>query len=489
MRLFTAAPALLFLASLVTAAKQSDGLNIEFTRNTTCTRKSRAGDTISVHYRGSLKSDGSVFDESYKRGEPFQFTLGEGYVIAGWDLGLQDMCIGDARKLIIPPELGYGEFGSGPIPPKATLIFDTELMGIDGVKPDSHPPKPDLEVPPPPPPSADEAKHGDGNGPKDGHANNDSECRLLGPFALVVQAALGGLALLALVFKRWRETPRRPLKIWFFDVSKQVVGSGLLHLANLFMSMLSSGRFSVTAEDKLKAGFSHKEEDMPNPCSFYLLNLAIDTTLGIPILVLLLRVLHALFLHTPIANPPESIKSGHYGTPPRANWWLKQSFIYFIGLFGMKFCVFVIFQLLPWIAWVGDWALRWTEGNEALQITFVMFIFPVCMNAVQYYIIDSFIKDPAGGSGHGPIPSGEPSAEDEERQRLRRGSLDEDEDDEDFTPGGNNIDTRAKSSGHGALKEANPLPMPEYDPEVDGASSSSPRSSKSGAEVKETVRR
>ena len=59
----------------------------------------------------------------------------------------------------------------------------------------------------------------------------------------------------------------------------------------------------------------------------------------------------------------------------------------------MKLCVFFIFQVFPWIAWVGDWALRWTEGNEAVQITFVMFIFPVIMNAIQYYIIDTFIKE------------------------------------------------------------------------------------------------
>ena len=83
-----------------------------------------------------------------------------------------------------------------------------------------------------------------------------------------MQAALGGLALLSLVYKRRRERPQRPLKIWGFDVSKQVVGSVLLHLANLLMSMLSSGQLSVAAANGYKA----------NPCSFYLLNLAIDVS-------------------------------------------------------------------------------------------------------------------------------------------------------------------------------------------------------------------
>lgn len=105
------------------------------------------------------------------------------------------------------------------------------------------------------------------------------ECRLMGPFALVVQAALGALALLSLVFKRWRERPQRPVKIWFFDVSKQVFGSVLVHIANIFMSMLTSGRFSVQVEPG-KAGKMMVRDDayVPNPCSFYLLNLAIDVS-------------------------------------------------------------------------------------------------------------------------------------------------------------------------------------------------------------------
>jgi hypothetical protein len=95
---------------------------------------------------------------------------------------------------------------------------------------------------------------------------------------------------------------------------------------------------------------------------------------------------------TPLGNPRESIESGNYGSPPRATWWFKQSIIYFLGLMGMKICVLIIFLVLPWISRIGDWALRWTEGDEVLQVMFVMLIFPVIMNATQYYIIDSFIK-------------------------------------------------------------------------------------------------
>lgn len=224
---------------------------------------------------------------------------------------------------------------------------------------------------------------------------NTGECQLLGPFAVLVQAALGCLALLSLVYKRWRERPQRPVKVWAFDASKQVLGSALLHLANLFMSLFSTGQLEQTlakaAADAIRSG-AEQEGYQPNPCSFYLLNLAIDTTIGIPILILILRVLTVGASYTPMANPPESIHSGNYGQPPRATWWLKQLLIYFLGLLGMKACVFLIFELCPWIIRVGDWALRWTEGNEAIQIAFVMLIFPLIMNALQYYIIDTFIK-------------------------------------------------------------------------------------------------
>jgi STIMATE family len=219
---------------------------------------------------------------------------------------------------------------------------------------------------------------------------NNGECQLLGPFAVLVQSALGALALLSLVFKRWRERPQRPLKVWAFDASKQVFGSVLLHLANLLMSMFSAGQ--IQAEITKAAAATVKNTYQPNPCSFYLLNLAIDTTIGIPILIVILRVLSVGASYTPLASPPQSINSGHYGDPPQATWWLKQSMIYFIGLLLMKVCVFFVFQLCPWIVEVGDWALRWTEGNEAIQIAFVMLIFPLIMNALQYYIIDTFIK-------------------------------------------------------------------------------------------------
>ena len=89
-----------------------------------------AGQTVEVHYTGWL-TDGTKFDSSLDRDQTFSFKLGAGQVIAGWDQGVAGMKIGGARKLTIPPEMGYGERGAGGvIPPNATLVFKVELIGL-----------------------------------------------------------------------------------------------------------------------------------------------------------------------------------------------------------------------------------------------------------------------------------------------------------------------------------------------------------------------
>ena len=96
--------------------------------------EAKRGNLVSVHYTGWLYNNGvagAKFDSSKDRGQPFQFSLGGGQVIRGWDEGVAGMKIGGTRRLVIPPELGYGARGAGgAIPPNATLLFEVDLLGV-----------------------------------------------------------------------------------------------------------------------------------------------------------------------------------------------------------------------------------------------------------------------------------------------------------------------------------------------------------------------
>lgn len=159
----------------------------------------------------------------------------------------------------------------------------------------------------------------------------------------------------------------------------------------------------------------------------------------------------------------------------------------------MKLCVFLLFQLCPWIIHVGDWALRWTEGNKTVQILFVMLIFPVIMNALQYYIIDGFIKDQRPGD-HEPIPSDDGEENDDEgvRRTARRRSAESEQQsegayDSDEEATAKNLksveapevsDKGATSTG--SVKSRSDLKeLKEYDPAIDGE-----RGTSSGSSVK-----
>ncbi|XP_073526264.1 uncharacterized protein [Phyllobates terribilis] len=132
-----AIPILLFVlfATVVYAKKSADVKELMIGvkhKPASCDIKAHKGDRIKVHYRGTL-TDGTVFDSSFERGDPIEFVLGNGQVIKGWDQGLLGMCVGEKRKLKIPAKLGYGEQGSPPtIPGGATLIFETELVSVNG---------------------------------------------------------------------------------------------------------------------------------------------------------------------------------------------------------------------------------------------------------------------------------------------------------------------------------------------------------------------
>ncbi|KAJ2498644.1 Peptidyl-prolyl cis-trans isomerase fpr2 [Coemansia sp. RSA 1972] len=132
-----------FLACFATATVNADEKRIRAPptqlqigvkyRPKTCTNRTKPGDKVSVHYTGTLFSDGTEFDSSLDRGTPLDFVVGQGQVIKGWDQGLLNMCVGEKRKLQIPADLAYGKRGAPPvIPADAALVFETELMAING---------------------------------------------------------------------------------------------------------------------------------------------------------------------------------------------------------------------------------------------------------------------------------------------------------------------------------------------------------------------
>ncbi len=120
----------LFLCLSVSLSAQTDSLEIKDIKLGDG-RVAKRGNDVKVHYTGYLASNNSKFDSSVDRKTPFEFKLGRGEVIQGWDRGIVGMKVGGKRKLIIPPILAYGEKGSGSIPPNSTLIFDVELLSVE----------------------------------------------------------------------------------------------------------------------------------------------------------------------------------------------------------------------------------------------------------------------------------------------------------------------------------------------------------------------
>ena len=134
--------------------------------------------------------------------------------------------------------------------------------------------------------------------------------------------------------------------------------------------------------------------------------------------------------------------------------------------------MFFIFKICPWIVYVGDWALRWTEGNEALQVFFVMLFFPVVMNALQYYIIDGFIKNQKP-SDHEAIPSDDGDANEhgsDGSSDLDRESLGS-EDEADVIKKSSRTGIKTPSSQRVTKLQVDPKKLDEYNPDLDGETS------------------
>ncbi|EGO02109.1 hypothetical protein SERLA73DRAFT_177853 [Serpula lacrymans var. lacrymans S7.3] len=238
----------------------------------------------------------------------------------------------------------------------------------------------------------------------------DRSCRLLGPTALIVQALMGVLVILSLVYKRHRETSKRPWRIWLFDVSKQIVGQMFVHGVNVFISDIGSHHSSG------------------NACVYYFLNILIDTTFGVALLYFILHLLNYLLTAT---LHLKGFESGKYGSPPSMAFWARQAAVYVLALTTMKLSVVALFAAWPGIAEVGDWLLSWTNvgDGEAFQVIFTMGLFPIFMNILQFWLIDSIVK---ASSSSVILPTDTPrnSHDNRDREPLFGASSDEDDDDD-----------------------------------------------------------
>ncbi|KAI9014513.1 vacuolar membrane protein-domain-containing protein [Phycomyces nitens] len=225
-----------------------------------------------------------------------------------------------------------------------------------------------------------------GNPPKDIPPFEDDEgCKLLDSFAIVVQFTLAATALLTLFIKRYRERPQRPVPVWALDISKQFVGAVVIHFLNLATSYLA-GR--------------PKDGQKTNLCVWYFLNVAIDTTLGVAILWAWLHIIQYGLERLNVKD----IRSGYYGPPPlrrRLLPWIKQTTVFVIAESLMKLCVYGMFRAFPSLFDLGEWVLQWTRDNYRYQVVFVMLVFPLIMNAVQFWVVDTIVKV------H-PLPLGSP---------------------------------------------------------------------------------
>ncbi|KAJ4479169.1 vacuolar membrane protein-domain-containing protein [Lentinula aciculospora] len=266
--------------------------------------------------------------------------------------------------------------------------------------------EPELEFPPPPNtswPPVDE----DGYPDVDRHS-----CQLLGPTALIVQGLMGILVILSLIYKRHREKPMRPWKIWLFDVSKQIVGQMFVHGVNVLISDL----------------LSHFSSE--NACVSYFLNILVDTTLGVALIYLILHVLTHIFsenLHL------QGFESGIYGSPPRVKFWARQATLYVVALTTMKFLVIGLLALFPGIFKIGAWLLSWTwtDEGDAVQVIFVMGIFPIFMNILQFWLIDSIVK---ASSSPVALDADAPDSDNPDREPLFGVSSDDDDENNNLHP-------------------------------------------------------
>ncbi|KAJ2617286.1 hypothetical protein H4S08_000387 [Coemansia sp. RSA 1365] len=226
-------------------------------------------------------------------------------------------------------------------------------------------------------------------------------CKLVGPFSIFVQVLVGTLGFSTLIIKRQFERPRRTWLVWSFDVGKQMISGSIMHMCNLLVSTLSGGSSSTAGED----------DQSSNPCSWYVLNLTLDCTLGVLFLAGYIRLFEYLAARFKIGG----LESGNYGDPPSWRIWLKQAFLFCASMLCMKLTVVMLVALLPFLLAIGDLILKpvLMTHSPHFEIIFVMAIWPLVLNIFESWVIDQFIKKKhpvhptSSVSGHVPLETEE----------------------------------------------------------------------------------
>jgi hypothetical protein len=197
----------------------------------------------------------------------------------------------------------------------------------------------------------------------------ESACKLVDTFAIVVQILMAIGALSALLYKRAIEKPQRSILIWSMDTSKQVIAASIVHFTNILLAYLAT----------------FIPQSSTNPCVWYFLNLLMDCTIGVYILHIFLKGLNRVASRIGITG----IKMGHYGSPPRFMPWFKQLILFLTAWFWVKIIVGFALFAVPIFSILGTWVLSPIADDKRAQIVFVMFLFPLCMNIIQgnYFII------------------------------------------------------------------------------------------------------
>ncbi|XP_058957700.2 LOW QUALITY PROTEIN: store-operated calcium entry regulator STIMATE [Pocillopora verrucosa] len=197
-------------------------------------------------------------------------------------------------------------------------------------------------------------------------ASDPKHCRLNDDFGLLVQGILAAVAFSTLILKRLREplSERRPVLIWFFDTSKQAVGAMLVHFANIFLANLFKG----------------------DPCTWYLINFLLDSTLGLVVIYLCLQ-----FMQVNVeCYDWDNLRFGEYGNPPQCKAWAGQCFLYLWAVIIEKATITLLVQLNFWEE-VRRFILLPVKNHPRVELAISMLIIPFVFNAIMFWVVDNFL--------------------------------------------------------------------------------------------------